>query len=123
MLRRGASREPGRREVERTPPEVDRALLADESAPKAFEDAVGMYEATPAHRRVDRVVRRVLLVLGERDGIGNLGGLGKDLDLDPPFAEPGDELAIEVGDGAGPEVHHERARLRIDDGEPVLDEV
>ena len=68
----GPAREPRDGEVERAPEQVHGADLAEEPAAEHLEDPVHLDERPPEPLHLLAVVGRVLRVLLERDGVGDL---------------------------------------------------
>src|ERR1700694_3411678 len=80
--RRRPARETRSREVERAPPELDRAALADERRTVTLEHASDAQQNMPPAGHVQRVVVSVLAVLFKRDAVIDLDWMGIDLHLD-----------------------------------------
>ena len=119
----GPAREPRDGEVEGAPEEVHGADLAEEPAAEHLEDAIHLDERPPEPLHLLAVVRRVLRVLLERDGVGDLHrhrphGRGQ-----PEPIEVLHQLGVEVGDGARSQVHRRGRAVRHRDVEAVGEEV
>ena len=59
MERRAAPGEPGHREIEAAPEEMDRARLAEKPGTEQLEDAIRLHERAPEAMGGRRVVSRV----------------------------------------------------------------
>ena len=123
MARRRTARETRGRQVEAAPEEVDRTGLADEAGPELLQHAVHLDQCLPEQVRVARVVRRVPLVLVERDRIGDLDRTGRDGDVHTPASKPGHEVVVEPCNGPRLELHREGAGVVIGHRQSVVDEV
>jgi hypothetical protein len=96
MFRSWPPGKPGAGQIERAPEEMGRARLADEPAPKLLEHPIGMGQDPPATVGIFRVVRAVLLILGEWSRVLHLIRRWPEPGLDPQFLEQPHVLAIEV---------------------------
>lgn len=85
MARGRAAGEARRRQVEAAPEEMDRAGLADEAGLEALQRGVHLEQRPPEQVGVPRVVRNMLLVLFERDGVGELHRMGPEGDIEWQF--------------------------------------
>src|SRR4029077_11913048 len=101
--------------IETAPEEVNRAGLPDEAGLEAFEDSVRLEHGPPEELCVPRVVRPVLLVLIEWDGMGHLHRRRRDGHIHTAAAEALQQDAIELRDRPRPEGHREGARFAVDD--------
>src|SRR6267142_1850552 len=72
MPRRGPSRKARRGQIQPPPEDVHRARLADELAAELLEDVSHALQHPPERRGPDRIVRRVLEILRERDRLPHL---------------------------------------------------
>jgi hypothetical protein len=109
-MQRGAPPgEPGHREVEAAPEEMDRADLAQEGAAEELQDTIGLDEREPESMRGVGVIARVNGVIGKGDGIRYFVRRLVDRDFDAhPFQKNG-YTVIEVGDA----LRFERKRLEL----------
>ena len=124
MRRRRASREPGHRQIETAPEEVDGADLADEASPELMEHAVALHQAAP--EPVDRlaVIAGVFDVLIEgRVEARHLDRHRPHPRRQPELVEVGHELVVEVGHGPRLELHRPPLPVVGGDAETMVLEV
>ena len=80
------------------PRQVDRAGFADVASPKQCEDPVDLHEGPPESLDGVGVVRAVLLVLIEWNGLDHLGWTWMNRDADTKFVEGGHRGCVERRD-------------------------
>jgi hypothetical protein len=95
MAGSGSSGEPGHREIEGAPEEVDRAALAGELAAEPAEDALGTDQGHPEAVHRHRIVTVVGDIVGERDRGGHLDRARHDRHPDPEASQHRGEAAVE----------------------------
>ena len=103
MGRRGPSGEPGHREIEAAPEEMDRARLADKAAAEELEDAIRLHERAPEAMGGGCVISGVDPVLRKADRIRNFVRRLLDRDRNAHAVEKIEGRAIEIGDRLRPQ--------------------
>src|SRR6185437_5977450 len=83
---------------------MDRAGLADESGSKSFQYPIGLDEGAPEAGDILRVVGCVHLILLERNDVRNLVGKGSYAGLEAKRLQPGEQLLVQIGHGARPQL-------------------
>src|SRR5581483_6964017 len=95
-LRGAASGESRNRQVEASPEKVDRTDFPEKAGAEFLKDFLDGHERTPEVGDGDRVVRGVLVVCIEGDGVWHFHRYMPDLDMDSERIERRKKLAIKV---------------------------
>lgn len=121
--RRAPAREPGVRQIEAAPKNVDWAALADESPTELLQDPAGLGEDGPATGGGIRIVRPMLPVVGEGQLVFHLAWHRSDTDVHAQRFEQRSVFAVEVGHGARHQGHGPGDAVTGADLQVVIDEV
>ena len=123
MFGRGASGEPGDRQIQCAPEEVHRTDLADEAGPEHLEDAVHLHQCEPEPVHLVAVVGHVQLIGVEGNRALDLDRHRPDLGGQSQPVEHAHHLAVEIGDRAWAQGHCPPIPAGGGDDQLVVDEV